>query len=184
MNISFTTFSNNVFCTLFSSHISSSSCKTIHLWKITSGRAIGEKMKLFTYSESHTHQNQQKSTLSQERFSRNNFPREIFAKITTQHSSVPIPCCCLSCSYESILRKKVKRGICWDWTLFIISYHHWLYLSILDKKTIYITLLLNSLNAKLSQHHHLCSRIHMIILAISGRKSNLSWWLRVLAVKF
>ena len=28
------------------------------------------------------------------------------------HSSVPIPGCCLSCSYESILRKKLRRGIC------------------------------------------------------------------------
>ena len=154
MNISFTTFSNSVFCILYflptyPLHLA----KRFICGKITSGRAIGEKMKLFTYSESHTHQNQQKSTLSQERFSRNNFPREIFAKITSQHSSVPIPCCCLSCSYESIRRKKVKRGICWDWTLFIISCRYWLCLSIHDKKTIYITLLLNSLNEKHSQHH-------------------------------
>ena len=77
--------------------------------KIISGRELGEKMKLFTNSSSHTHQKPVKiSSLSQEWFSRNNFPREIFAKITTLHSSVPIPCCCLSCSYKSILGKKLR----------------------------------------------------------------------------
>ena len=102
--------------------------------KIISGRELGEKMKLFTNSSSHTHQKPVKiSSLSQEWFSRNNFPREIFAKITALHSSVPIPwcwCCCLSCSYKSILGKSKEGNLL---RMNIISCHHWLYLSILNK---------------------------------------------------
>ena len=90
--------------------------------KIISGRELGEKMKLFTNSSSHTHQKPVKiSSLSQEWFSRNNFPREIFAKLQLYTVQSPSPAAGAAAS--AVLIKafwgKVKRGICWEWILFL-----------------------------------------------------------------
>ena len=84
--------------------------------------------------------------------------RTIFQeKYLQKFSSVPIPCCCLSCSYESILRKSKEGNLL---RLNIIPCHHWLYLSILDKlKEEYQhcwELLFTSINAKHNGEKECC----------------------------